>query len=89
MQTFVTVVVILAVIAFGVLLIRLLNLQHSERIAAFHYGRSGMPVPGPDPVGSTEGPRPGEGRAAPQAAATLVRTGPTGRADRTDGSRPN
>ncbi|MGW6960139.1 hypothetical protein [Streptomyces chartreusis] len=47
METFVTVIVVLATIAFGVLLIHLLNSQHSERIAAFHYGRSGMPVPGP------------------------------------------
>ncbi|WP_030966830.1 MULTISPECIES: hypothetical protein [unclassified Streptomyces] len=47
METFVTVIVVLATIAFGVLLIHLLNPQHSERIAAFHYSRSGMPVPGP------------------------------------------
>ncbi|MFD5842327.1 hypothetical protein [Streptomyces chartreusis] len=47
METFVTVIVILAMIALGVLLIHLLNSQHSDRIAAFHYGRSGMPVPGP------------------------------------------
>jgi hypothetical protein len=44
---FVTVVVILAVIALGVLLIHLLNSQHGDRIAAFHYGRFGMPAPGP------------------------------------------
>ena len=47
METFVTVIVILAMIALGVLLIHLLNSQHSDRMAAFHYGRSGMPVPGP------------------------------------------
>ncbi|MFJ8364076.1 hypothetical protein [Streptomyces sp. NPDC093984] len=41
------VVVILALIALGVLLIHLLNAQHSDRMAAFHYGRFGMPAPGP------------------------------------------
>jgi hypothetical protein len=45
----VTVAVILGMIALGVLLIHLLNSQHSERIAAYHYGRSGTPVPGPAP----------------------------------------
>jgi hypothetical protein len=59
MQTFVTVVVILAMIAFAVLLINLLNSRHSERIPAFHHGRSGMPVPGPDPLA----PRKARGRA--------------------------
>lgn len=79
MQTFVTVVAILAMIAFGVLLIHLLNLQHSERIAAFHYGRSGMPIPGPDPLA----PRKARGRAG--ASGTARR-----RASRDDGpSRPN
>ncbi|MFI6034196.1 hypothetical protein ACIBBD_08510 [Streptomyces sp. NPDC051315] len=38
METFMTVVVVMAMIALGVLLIHLLNRQHSERIAAFHYG---------------------------------------------------
>ncbi|MEE1765016.1 hypothetical protein [Streptomyces sp. SP18BB07] len=47
MEIFVTVVVILAMIALGVLLIHLLNAQHGDRSAAFHYGRSGMPAPGP------------------------------------------
>lgn len=79
MQTFVTVVVVLAMIAFGVLLIHLLNLQHSERIAAFHYGRSGMPVPGPDPLA----PRKARGRSG--ASGTARR-----RAPREDGpSRPD
>ncbi|MFF3847163.1 hypothetical protein [Streptomyces sp. NPDC002328] len=49
METFVTVTVIIAMIALGVLLIHRLNSQHSDRIAAFHYGRSGTPVPGPAP----------------------------------------
>ncbi|MFD7136738.1 hypothetical protein [Streptomyces sp. NPDC059894] len=49
METFVTVVAILALIALGVLLIHLLNAQHSDRIAAFHYARYGMPVAGPAP----------------------------------------
>lgn len=42
-----TVIVVLAMIALGALLIHLLNSQHSDRMTAFHYGRSGMPVPGP------------------------------------------
>ncbi|WP_338897078.1 hypothetical protein WBG99_16730 [Streptomyces sp. TG1A-60] len=49
METFVTVAVILGVIALGVLLIHRLNSQHDERIADFHYGRSGLPVAGPAP----------------------------------------
>jgi hypothetical protein len=48
-ETFVTAVVVLAMIAFGVLLIHLLNSQHSGRMTVFHYGRSGMPAPGPAP----------------------------------------
>lgn len=58
MQTFVTVLVILAMIAFGTLLIRRLNAQHGDRAGAFHYGRSGIPVPGP------AAPRTAHGRAA-------------------------
>ncbi|MEV1062771.1 hypothetical protein [Streptomyces sp. NPDC050263] len=54
-----TVIVIIAVIAFGALLIHQLNSQHGDRIAAFHYGRSGMPVTGSPP--ST--PRKARGRA--------------------------
>ncbi|MFF4350187.1 hypothetical protein [Streptomyces sp. NPDC001530] len=38
METAITVSVIVAVIMIGVLLIHLLNGQHDERIAAFHYG---------------------------------------------------
>ncbi|CAM5319898.1 hypothetical protein [Streptomyces purpurascens] len=49
MTTFVTVAVILAMIVVGVLLIRLLNSQHGDRMAAIHYGHTGMPVEGPAP----------------------------------------
>ncbi|MGI5397972.1 hypothetical protein ACQEVG_00585 [Streptomyces sp. CA-135486] len=38
METAITVAVIIAMIVVGVLLIHLLNDQHEERIAAFHYG---------------------------------------------------
>ncbi|MFH0177334.1 hypothetical protein [Streptomyces cacaoi] len=64
MQTFVTVIVVLAMIAFGVLLIHLLNSQHSDRIAAFRYGRSGTPVEGPSP------PTPRKTRGRPEPSAT-------------------
>ncbi|WP_039938255.1 hypothetical protein [Streptomyces himastatinicus] len=37
METVITVSVIIAMITLGVLLIHLLNGQHNERIAAFHY----------------------------------------------------
>ncbi|AVH61276.1 MULTISPECIES: hypothetical protein [Streptomyces] len=46
MDIFVTVLVLLAIVAAGVLLIHLLNNQHDERIAAFHYGRSRSVVRG-------------------------------------------
>ncbi|WNF68124.1 hypothetical protein RJD14_15380 [Streptomyces sp. CGMCC 4.1456] len=46
---FVIVAVILGMIALGVVLIRLLNSQHGDRMAAIHYGRTGMPVAGPAP----------------------------------------
>ncbi|WP_369250629.1 hypothetical protein [Streptomyces sp. R41] len=49
METFVTVVVLLAMVAVGVLLIHLLNNQHDERITAFPYGRSRPAVRGPAP----------------------------------------
>ncbi|MFB7931548.1 hypothetical protein ACFC4C_20835 [Streptomyces sp. NPDC056039] len=49
METFVTVAAILGMIVIGVLLIRLLNSQHGDRMAAVHYGRSGIPVQGPAP----------------------------------------
>jgi len=38
-ETVITVAAIVAMIVAGVLLIHLLNGQHAERIAAFHYGR--------------------------------------------------
>lgn len=44
-----TVIVTIAMIAVGMLLIHRLNSQHDDRIASFHYGRSGMPVAGPAP----------------------------------------
>jgi len=47
METLVTVVVLLAMVAVGVLLIHLLNNQHDERITAFPYGRSRSAVRGP------------------------------------------
>ncbi|MFE8989340.1 hypothetical protein ACFYMI_16175 [Streptomyces collinus] len=49
METFVIVAVILGMIVVGVVLIRLLNSQHGDRMAAIHYGRTGMPVAGPAP----------------------------------------
>ncbi|MFE0721817.1 hypothetical protein ACFW23_12745 [Streptomyces rochei] len=47
MEILVTVIVLLAAIALGVLVIHLLNAQHDERIAAFHYGHPGPAVPRP------------------------------------------
>ncbi|MFD3840004.1 hypothetical protein ACFWWC_27700 [Streptomyces sp. NPDC058642] len=47
MDVFVTVAVIVAMTVLGVLLIHLLNSQHSDGVSAFHYGRYGMPVQGP------------------------------------------
>lgn len=44
-----SVAVILGMIALGVFLIHRLNSQHNDRIAAFHYGRSGLPAAGPAP----------------------------------------
>ncbi len=49
METFVTVAVVLGMIVVGVVLIRLLNSQHGDRMAAIQYGRTGMPVAGPAP----------------------------------------
>ncbi|MFF3378599.1 hypothetical protein ACFYXF_37310 [Streptomyces sp. NPDC002680] len=49
METFLTVIVTIAMIAVGVLLIHRLNAQHDDRIASFHYGRPGMPAAGPTP----------------------------------------
>nr|WSY55171.1 hypothetical protein OG999_36955 [Streptomyces sp. NBC_00886] len=69
MESFVTVVVLLAMVAVGVLLIHLLNDQHDERITAFPYGRSRSAVRGPAPP-------------APQKA--RGRTGTTGTGERRD-----
>ncbi|GGS60662.1 hypothetical protein GCM10010270_34440 [Streptomyces violaceus] len=49
METFVIVAVVLGMIVVGVVLIRLLNSQHGDRMAAIHYGHTGMPVAGPAP----------------------------------------
>ena len=49
METFVAVMALLAMVAVGVLLIHLLNNQHDERIAVFHYGRSRSTVRGSAP----------------------------------------
>ncbi|MCX5047962.1 MULTISPECIES: hypothetical protein [unclassified Streptomyces] len=68
METFVVVLVILAMIAVGAFLIHLLNAQHGDRIAAFHYGRFGMAAPGPD--SSVPRRKRGRARKAPRRAAT-------------------
>ncbi|MFI9175495.1 hypothetical protein [Streptomyces lincolnensis] len=47
MEALVTVVVIVTVIVLGMFLIHRLNSQHSDGMSAFHYGRTGLPVPGP------------------------------------------
>jgi hypothetical protein len=54
----VTVAVLTAMIALVVLLVHLLNSQHGDHMSAFHYGRSGLPVPGPAPTA----PRKARGR---------------------------
>lgn len=75
METFVTVIVLLAMVAVGVLLIHLLNNQHDERIIAFPYGRSRSTVRGPAP-------------SAPQKARGRAGTSGTGdRRDHRDGGR--
>lgn len=72
---FVALAVSVAMIVLGVLLIHLLNSQHGDGMASFHYGRSGMPVPGP----ASSVPRKPRGRAG---------TGGTdGRRDHRDGGR--
>ncbi|MFF6983104.1 hypothetical protein ACFZAV_36730 [Streptomyces sp. NPDC008343] len=85
MQTFVIVIVTLAVIAFGVLLIHMLNLQHGDGMAAFHYGRSGMPIPGPDPLA----PRKAHGRAGASGTAGRRRPHEGGLSRSNRPSRPN
>ncbi|MFF9806569.1 hypothetical protein ACF1G5_15795 [Streptomyces coeruleorubidus] len=52
METFVSVAAIIGMIVLGVFLIHQLNSQHDDRSAAFHYGRSGLPVAGPAPAAS-------------------------------------
>jgi len=60
METFVTVVVILAMVALGAFLIHRLNNQHDDRIAAFRFSRSLPAVRGPAPPAPEQAP----GRAA-------------------------
>jgi len=60
METFVTVVVILAMVALGAFLIHRLNNQHDERIATFRFSRSLPAVRGPAPSAPEQVP----GRAA-------------------------
>ncbi len=43
-ETFLTVITILAMVALGMFLIHRLNSQHSDRIAAFRYARFERPV---------------------------------------------
>ncbi|WP_405734110.1 hypothetical protein OG885_21630 [Streptomyces sp. NBC_00028] len=47
METLVTALVLVAIVALGAFLIHRLDALHGDRIATFHYGRSGMPVAGP------------------------------------------
>lgn len=49
MDIFVTVIVLLAVIAAGAFLIHRLNSQHGDRATAFHYRRDGVVAPGQEP----------------------------------------
>ncbi|MFD9320207.1 hypothetical protein ACFWDQ_21490 [Streptomyces sp. NPDC060053] len=77
METFVAVVAILAMITLGVFLIHRLNSQHSDRIAAFHYARSGTPVAGPPP------PTPRKTRGRPEPNVPGGRTRPSRRRTRT------
>lgn len=65
-----TVIAIIAMIAFGALLIHQLNSQHGDRIASFHYGHTGIPVAG--------SPRKARGRRA-RATGTGRRRGRWGR----------
>lgn len=75
MDTVVTVIVLLAMIALGVLLIHRLNAQHDERIASFHYGR---------PRRTTRTPTP---PVPPKPAAHTEPTGTPARRDHRDGGR--
>ncbi|TRO60634.1 MULTISPECIES: hypothetical protein [unclassified Streptomyces] len=58
METFLTVVVILAMVALGAFLIHRLNNQHDERIAAFRFSRSLPAVRGPGPSAPPQVPGP-------------------------------
>lgn len=75
MEIFVTAGVILAMVALGARLIHLLNNQHDERIAAFHYNRARPAGRGPAP----SAPRKVRGRAAT--------SGTDDRRDHRDGGR--
>ncbi|MGW8065017.1 hypothetical protein ACVV2G_22795 [Streptomyces ziwulingensis] len=55
MDTLVTVIVLLAVIAAGAFLIHRLNAQHGDRIAAFHYRRDGVVAPDREPPAGQSG----------------------------------
>ncbi|MFD3581717.1 hypothetical protein [Streptomyces sp. NPDC058683] len=72
METFVTVVVLLAMVAVGVFLIHLLNNQHDDRISAFPYGRSRTAVRGSAPSARQK---------------TRGRAGTSGTGDHHDGGR--
>jgi hypothetical protein len=76
MESLITVAVILALIALGAFVIHLLNNQHAERIAVFHYSRL---LPGVRRRNTTS-PRQTEGRTDPPA-------GPGARHDHRDGGR--
>jgi hypothetical protein len=49
MESLITVAVLLAMIALGAFVIHLLNNQHAQRIAAFHYHRLLPVAPGQEP----------------------------------------
>ncbi|MFF4273466.1 hypothetical protein [Streptomyces sp. NPDC001536] len=70
MEMFVSVAVVVAMIVIGVLLIRMVNSQHGDRISSFHYGRSGTPLPGP----ASSVPRRTRGRAGAGGAGWRRRT---------------
>ncbi|MEV6960192.1 hypothetical protein AB0M97_13500 [Streptomyces sp. NPDC051207] len=76
MGTLVTVIVLLALIALGAFLIHRLNAQRGDRIADFHYGRTGSVV---------RAPAPPAGRKAHGRMSGASGTG--GRRDRRDGGR--
>ncbi|MDR6976507.1 hypothetical protein J2X68_003198 [Streptomyces sp. 3330] len=84
METFLTVVAILAMIAVGVLLIHRLNALHEDRAAAFHYARSGSPVAGPAPARVRSPATPRKTRGRPEPSVPDGRTRPT-RRDTPDG----